>query len=160
MRRTLLVLAAACGTFSISAHAANEMLRLELNTADSADNHCRLTFVTQNKNQQAIDTIKLDLVTWHCAAQDGDRHGTGARRQDHGQDICGRRRMQSDRGHHGQRCDRLLAGRTVGLSRRPLALLTRQRRAALQIADAPQETAIARDNRLRRRARALRHSLS
>ena len=64
MLRILFVLAAACGLFSLTAHAA-EMLGLELNTAESADDHCRLTFVIQNKNQQAIETIKLDLVTFN-----------------------------------------------------------------------------------------------
>src|SRR5215471_7525118 len=67
MRRVLFFLGAACGVFSLSANAANEMLGLELNTAESADNHCRLTFVPRNKNHQAIDTIKLDLVTFNPA---------------------------------------------------------------------------------------------
>jgi hypothetical protein len=60
----ILFVVASFGFFSIPAHAA-EMLGLELNTAESADDHCRLTFVIQNKNQQAIDTIKLDLVTFN-----------------------------------------------------------------------------------------------
>jgi hypothetical protein len=64
MLRILFVLAAVFALFPVMGNAA-EMLGLELNTTESADNHCRLTFVIQNKNQQAIDSIKLDLVTFN-----------------------------------------------------------------------------------------------
>ena len=64
MPSILLVLSVIFGFFSIPARAA-EKLGLELNTAESADDHCRLTFVIENKNQQAIDSIKLDLVTFN-----------------------------------------------------------------------------------------------
>jgi hypothetical protein len=47
------------------AHAAGDMLSLELNTAESADNRCRLTFVIENKTEASIDSIKLDLVVFN-----------------------------------------------------------------------------------------------
>jgi hypothetical protein len=46
-------------------HAAGDMMSLELNTAESADSRCRLTFVIENKTERAIESIKLDLVMFN-----------------------------------------------------------------------------------------------
>jgi hypothetical protein len=46
-------------------HAAGDMMSLELNTAETADNRCRLTFVMENKTDRSIDSIKLDLVVFN-----------------------------------------------------------------------------------------------
>jgi hypothetical protein len=42
-----------------------EQIGLELNTAETADNRCRLTFVIENKAERAIDSIKLDLALFN-----------------------------------------------------------------------------------------------
>ena len=44
------------------AHAENQQLRLELNTVESVQNRCRMTFLIENKREQAIESFKLDLV--------------------------------------------------------------------------------------------------
>jgi hypothetical protein len=44
------------------AHAENQQLRLELNTVESVQNRCRMTFLIENKRDQAIESFKLDLV--------------------------------------------------------------------------------------------------
>ncbi len=41
---------------------------VELNVAESAQSHCRLSFVVENKGDKAIDTLKLDLAVF---GQDG-----------------------------------------------------------------------------------------
>ena len=60
MQRTLIALAV-LASFASKLSAA-EPLKLELNTAETADNRCRLTFVIQNANERTVDSIKLDLV--------------------------------------------------------------------------------------------------
>ena len=47
------------------AFAADDKISLELNTAETVNNQCRLTFVIENKNESAIDTFKLDLVVFN-----------------------------------------------------------------------------------------------
>ena len=37
---------------------------VELNTVESADNRCRLTFVIENKNKETLDSLKLDLAVF------------------------------------------------------------------------------------------------
>jgi len=64
MRRVLSVISTLCALLSTSAVAA-DMLSLELNTAETAENRCRLTFVIENKTERAIDSIKLDLVLFN-----------------------------------------------------------------------------------------------
>ena len=44
---------------------AAEMLGIELNAAEPADNRCRLTFVLENKTERAVDSIKLDLALFN-----------------------------------------------------------------------------------------------
>ena len=44
------------------AHAENQQLHLELNTVESVQNRCRMTFLIENKRDQAIESFKLDLV--------------------------------------------------------------------------------------------------
>jgi len=48
----------------LCAFAANEEVLVELNSADSADNRCRLNFVIQNKSDVALESMKLDLVAF------------------------------------------------------------------------------------------------
>lgn len=48
----------------LCAFAANEKVLVELNSADSADNRCRLNFVIQNKSDVALESMKLDLVAF------------------------------------------------------------------------------------------------
>lgn len=44
--------------------AAEDMARIELNAAVTQDGKCRLTFVIENKTDKAIDSLKLDLMTF------------------------------------------------------------------------------------------------
>jgi hypothetical protein len=46
------------------AFAGNEKVLVELNSADSADNRCRLNFVIQHKSDVALESMKLDLVAF------------------------------------------------------------------------------------------------
>ena len=48
----------------LCAFAGNEKVLVELNSADSADNRCRLNFVIQNKSDVALESMKLDLVAF------------------------------------------------------------------------------------------------
>ena len=65
MRRILGVLTTLCVLLAASAAAAADLIGLELNTAETADNRCRLTYVIENKTERAIDSIKLDLVMFN-----------------------------------------------------------------------------------------------
>jgi hypothetical protein len=57
-RCTLAALAIAVPTLAC----AQEDLRLELNTAETAQNRCRMSFLIENKAERAVDSLKLDLV--------------------------------------------------------------------------------------------------
>ena len=46
------------------AHAAEHNVRVELNTLESTDTHCRMTFVVENKSA-ALESLKLDLVVFN-----------------------------------------------------------------------------------------------
>jgi hypothetical protein len=48
----------------LTAVAADEHVRVELNTVESTDTHCRMTFVVENK-AAAIESLKLDLVVFN-----------------------------------------------------------------------------------------------
>lgn len=48
----------------ICAFAAGEKVRIELNSIENADKHCRLNFVIENKSHVAIESMKLDLVAF------------------------------------------------------------------------------------------------
>src|SRR5215207_8369006 len=50
---------------ALTANAATENVRVELNGAETADNRCRLTFVIQNTLARALDSLKLDLVLFN-----------------------------------------------------------------------------------------------
>ena len=45
--------------------AQEELARLELNTTETADNRCRMTFVIENKSSRNIDSLKLDLAMFN-----------------------------------------------------------------------------------------------
>jgi len=42
-----------------------DLARLELNTAETAESRCRLTFLIENKTSKAIDSLKLDLALFN-----------------------------------------------------------------------------------------------
>ena len=44
--------------------AAEDALRLELNTTESAENRCRASFLFENKSDRQIDSLKVDLVVF------------------------------------------------------------------------------------------------
>jgi hypothetical protein len=48
----------------LGAYAANETMRIELNTAEAAEHRCRMTFVVENKADTAIESMKLDFVVF------------------------------------------------------------------------------------------------
>jgi hypothetical protein len=48
----------------LSTFAADEKVRIELNSIESADNRCRLNFIVENRSHVAIESMKLDLVTF------------------------------------------------------------------------------------------------
>jgi hypothetical protein len=49
---------------SAAAHAAEQNVRVELNTMESTDTQCRMTFVVENKSA-SLDSLKLDLVVFN-----------------------------------------------------------------------------------------------
>jgi len=48
----------------IGVRAAGETVRIELNTAEPAEQRCRMTFVVENKSAVALDSMKLDVVVF------------------------------------------------------------------------------------------------
>jgi hypothetical protein len=42
----------------------NEPIRIELNTAESLQGRCRLSFVVENKGEAPVDSLKLDLAVF------------------------------------------------------------------------------------------------
>lgn len=49
---------------SVNAQAAEHNVRVELNTLESAESQCRMTFVIENKSA-AVESLKLDLVVFN-----------------------------------------------------------------------------------------------
>ena len=47
-----------------SAFAADDKILVELNTAESSENRCRMNFVVENRSEGALDSMKLDLVVF------------------------------------------------------------------------------------------------
>jgi hypothetical protein len=47
------------------AFAAEQQIGVELNSAETAQNQCRLTFVVENKSEVPIEVLKLDLVVFN-----------------------------------------------------------------------------------------------
>jgi hypothetical protein len=45
---------------------AEDLSRLELNAAETANNRCLLTFLIENKTSKAIDSLKLDLALFNA----------------------------------------------------------------------------------------------
>jgi hypothetical protein len=54
----------AFGIFLSAAAHAEQNVRVELNTMESAENQCRMTFVVENKSA-SLDSLKLDLVVFN-----------------------------------------------------------------------------------------------
>jgi hypothetical protein len=48
----------------VTAQAAEPNVRVELNTLESTETHCRMTFVVENKSA-AVESLKLDLVVFN-----------------------------------------------------------------------------------------------
>jgi hypothetical protein len=51
--------------FGMSAQAAPARVHVELNTVESANNQCRLTFVIDNRAKEPIESLKLDLAVFN-----------------------------------------------------------------------------------------------
>jgi len=49
---------------SPAVQATEQNVRVELNTLESTDTHCRMTFVVENKSA-ALESLKLDLVVFN-----------------------------------------------------------------------------------------------
>ena len=64
MRGVVIVFAVLALLASQGASAAQEKVRIELNTAETADNRCRMNFVVENKADAALDSMKLDIVAF------------------------------------------------------------------------------------------------
>jgi hypothetical protein len=64
MRRALRALVVLHALLPLCAIAADEKVLLELNSVESADNRCRVSFVIENKSEAAIESLKLDLVAF------------------------------------------------------------------------------------------------
>src|SRR5512144_2005244 len=64
MRGVLRALAILQALLPIGAFAADQKVLVELNSIEPADNRCRLNFVIENKSDVAIESMKLDLVTF------------------------------------------------------------------------------------------------
>lgn len=56
--------AIALGLLASLAQAAEQNVRVELNTLESAESQCRTTFVIENKSA-TLETLKLDLVVFN-----------------------------------------------------------------------------------------------
>ena len=44
---------------------AQDSVRVELNTLETGENRCRMTFVIENKTARAVDSLKLDLALFN-----------------------------------------------------------------------------------------------
>ena len=44
---------------------AQDTVRVELNTLETAENRCRMTFVIENKTARTVDSLKLDLALFN-----------------------------------------------------------------------------------------------
>jgi hypothetical protein len=64
MRALVRALAVVAMSAPICVSAAEPKLQVELNTAESSDNRCRMNFVIENKSAVALDSMKLDLVVF------------------------------------------------------------------------------------------------
>jgi hypothetical protein len=62
MRIAASVLFAAAFLAGTPAHAAS--VAVELNTVETVDNRCRITFVIENKAQEPLESLKLDLAVF------------------------------------------------------------------------------------------------
>jgi hypothetical protein len=63
MRIRLAILCALAMPVAASAQTAS--VHVELNTVETADNRCRITFVIENKGKEALDSLKLDLAVFN-----------------------------------------------------------------------------------------------
>lgn len=52
-------------TFASFAAHADDIVQLELNKVETADNRCRMTFVIENKSGHALESLKLDLALFN-----------------------------------------------------------------------------------------------
>ena len=61
----ILAAAAFAAPLLITTTAMAAEVRVELNTIETADNRCRLTFVIENKAKEAMESLKLDLAVFN-----------------------------------------------------------------------------------------------
>jgi hypothetical protein len=64
MHRVLYGLVVLQTLLPLCARAADEKILVELNSVETADNRCRVSFVIENKSDTVIETLKLDLVAF------------------------------------------------------------------------------------------------
>jgi len=58
--------AAACAAAILASPAAlAASVQVELNTVETAENRCRITFVIENKAKDALESLKLDLAVFN-----------------------------------------------------------------------------------------------
>jgi hypothetical protein len=48
----------------LCAFAADDRILVELNTIESSENRCRMSFVVENRSEGGLDSMKLDLVVF------------------------------------------------------------------------------------------------
>jgi hypothetical protein len=64
MRSVLYVLVVLQVLVPFCARAADDKVLVDLNTAENSENRCRMNFVIENKSEQVLDSMKLDLVVF------------------------------------------------------------------------------------------------
>jgi hypothetical protein len=64
MRRVLRTLVVLHALLPVCALAGNEKVLVELNSVESQDNRCLVSFVVENKSEAALDSMRLDLVAF------------------------------------------------------------------------------------------------
>lgn len=61
----IIAAALACGGAVAPVHADDTPITIEINSAEAAQNKCRVAFVIANKGDAAVDTLKLDLAVFN-----------------------------------------------------------------------------------------------
>jgi hypothetical protein len=64
MKRTIGLALAAQALLAGAAFAADAPIRVELNALEAGQNHCRVSFVVENKTSTPVDSLKLDLIAF------------------------------------------------------------------------------------------------
>jgi hypothetical protein len=64
MRSVLCALVVLQVLVTFCARAADDKVLVDLNTVENSENRCRMNFVIENKSEQALDSMKLDLAVF------------------------------------------------------------------------------------------------